>query len=294
MQSFGIKGVFLALKAVFNAVFLILCFFTVHFTPLCVTIFTEMLTIVNRSILMNIAIIDDSATDRTLLSNYLMRYMADKQIPGSITITEFESGEDFFASYSFNSFHIVFIDCYMYGMSGMDVAKKLRNQKDTCAIFFTTSSPEYAVESFLVKASGYLLKPYKYGIFCQSLDLCDTIKLLISNPYVDYPDGKSILRFYISDIICCNTDGHYIEVVCKTKGNIRFRSSFDAFSTPLLEYPQFLISCRGHLINMDYVKNIEDCDFIMEDDTHVPITKKLKTEIKGSYERYLLSKVAQK
>ena len=242
---------------------------------------------------MNIAIIDDSSTDRILLSSFLKRYLKENHVQIPATITEFESGEDFFASYTANYFQIVFIDCYMYGISGMEVAKKLRDREDTCAIFFTTSTPEYAVESFLVKASGYLLKPYKYEDFCKSVNLSDTVKLLVSNPFVEYPDGKNILRLFVSDIIFCNTNGHYIQVVSKSRGNLRFRCSFDAFSTPLLEYPQFLTSCRGHLINMDYVKHIEDCDFIMEDNSHVPITKKSKTEIRGIYENYLFSKMAQ-
>ena len=243
---------------------------------------------------MNIAIIDDNATDRVLLSNFLKRYLLENHIPSPENITEFESGEDFFASYTVNSFQIVFIDYYMFGMSGMEVAKKLRNSEDTCAIFFSTSTPEYAVESFLVRASGYLLKPYKYEYFCKAIALSDSVKAFVSNPFVEYADGKNILRLFVSDIIFGNTDGHYIQVVSKSRGNLRFRCSFDTFSTPLLEYPQFLTSCRGHLINMDYVKDIEDCDFIMEENTHVPITKKSKTEIKGIYENYLFTKMAQK
>ena len=101
---------------------------------------------------MNIAIIDDTATDRILLSTFLKRYMEENNIKSHFHIYEFESGEDFFASYSHTMFDFLFIDYYMHGMSGMDVAKKVRNADDSCAIFFTTSSPDHAIESFLVKA----------------------------------------------------------------------------------------------------------------------------------------------
>lgn len=241
---------------------------------------------------MNIAIIDDNATDRILLSSFLKRYLKENDILNSATINEFESGEDFFASYTSNFFQIVFIDCYMFGISGMEVAKKLRHEADNCAIFFTTSTSEFAVESFLVKASGYLLKPYKYEDFCKSVNLCDTVKLFVSNPFVEYPDGKNTLRIFISDIIYGNTNGHYIHLASKSRGDLRFRCNFDTFSTPLLKYQQFLVCCRGHLINMDYVKEIEDCDFIMKDNSHVPMTKKSKNEIKEMYKNYLFSKMA--
>ena len=68
---------------------------------------------------MNIAIIDDNATDRILLSSFLKRYLKENDILNSATINEFESGEDFFASYTSNFFQIIFIDCYMFGISGI-------------------------------------------------------------------------------------------------------------------------------------------------------------------------------
>lgn len=241
---------------------------------------------------MNIAIIDDTATDRFLLSTFLNRYFEENNSELEFHIFEFESGENFFHTYSHTTFDLLFIDYYMFGMSGMDVAKRVRSTDSNCAIFFTTSSPDYAIESYLVKASGYLLKPYKYEDFSPLLDLCDIMKQYAANQFVDYMDGKNVARLFISDIISCTTDGHYINVASKKKGMLKIRSSFDAFSSPLLAFPQFLVTCRGYLVNMDYVKGIEDCDFIMENDCHIPITKKSKTEIKGAYQKYLFSKEA--
>ena len=110
---------------------------------------------------MNIAIIDDTATDRILLSSFLKRYVKENHSESNFNISEFESGEAFFNPYLPNMFDVLFIDYYMFGMSGMDVARKVRDIDDNCAIFFILIS-DYAIESFLVKASGYLLKPYKY------------------------------------------------------------------------------------------------------------------------------------
>ena len=241
---------------------------------------------------MNIAIIDDTATDRIILSTFLKRYLAENDVKSDFHIYEFESGEDFFATYTKTMYDIVFIDYYMHGMSGMDVAKEMRSTNNTCPIFFTTSSPDHAIESFLVKASGYLLKPYKYEHFCQLLNLCDALKKYVHNPYVEYQDGKNTHRLLISDIISCHTSGHYVIVAIKDKENLKIRSSFDAFSTPLLSYPQFLVTCRGYLVNMDYISAMEDCDFVLKNDSFIPITKKIKTEIKNTYQKYLYSKTA--
>ena len=239
---------------------------------------------------MNIAIIDDTATDRLLLLHFLQRFLKETHICQPCNIQEFESGEEFFQCFPATPFDLVFIDYYMMGMCGMDVAQKIRQTDAQCALFFTTSSPDYAIESFLVKASGYLLKPYKYEHFCSLLKLCDTVKSFLCNPYVEYCHGKNTIRLLVSDIIHCTTQGHYVDIALKGKQPIHFRSTFDNIATPLLQYPQFLVSCRGALINMDYVKEIQDCDFVMCDATLIPITKKAKCDITNTYRRYLLAK----
>lgn len=241
---------------------------------------------------MNIAIIDDTATDRTLLSAFLKRYLKKSVPKCEFHIYEFESGEAFFSTYAHTMFDLLFIDYYMHGMSGMEVAREVRSTNHSCAIFFTTTSPDYAIESFLVKASGYLLKPYKYAELFQLLNLCDVLQQYAAKPFVEYRDGKNNYRLFLSDIISCTTNGHYVIISLKDREYLRIRSSFDAFSTPLLSYPQFLITCRGYLINMDYVSSVEDCDFIMKNNASIPITKKNKTEIKGIYEKYQFLKTA--
>ena len=52
------------------------------------------------------------------------------------------------------------MDIYMGTMTGMDAARKLRDAKDTAALIFITSSDAYAVESYDVQASYYLMKPF--------------------------------------------------------------------------------------------------------------------------------------
>ncbi len=239
---------------------------------------------------MNIIILDDIATDRVILIHFLKRFFKEQGITTQYTITEYESGEDFFADDSTVDCDVIFIDYYMHEMSGMDVAKRIRQYDEKVAIFFTTSCPDYAIESFLVKASGYLLKPYKYEDFEQLLLFCDCFKSIIQNPYIEYVDGKNTFKFLLSDIMYCTANGHYVNLTMKDGSESRVRSSFDNFTTPLLAHEEFLISCRGYLINMDYAVSVDNCDFIMKDKTRIPITKKTKNEIRNLYEEYIFNK----
>lgn len=60
----------------------------------------------------------------------------------------------------------------MDGITGMETAKRVRKMDHDCRIIFITTSPEFAVESYDVSASFYLLKPIeKDGVFYASVML---------------------------------------------------------------------------------------------------------------------------
>ena len=58
-------------------------------------------------------------------------------------------------------FHIILLDILMPLLNGMDTARELRQYDKTVKIIFLTSSPEFALESYDVKAYSYLLKPMR-------------------------------------------------------------------------------------------------------------------------------------
>ena len=56
-------------------------------------------------------------------------------------------------------YDVILLDICMPGMNGIQCAKDIRQYDNLVKIIFLTSSTEYAVESYSVKAHNYLLKP---------------------------------------------------------------------------------------------------------------------------------------
>ena len=71
---------------------------------------------------MHFAIIDDLEADRLKLSNALNRYLTEQAILLDNPIVEYENGESFLADFTQVSFDINFIDMYMKGITGLEVA----------------------------------------------------------------------------------------------------------------------------------------------------------------------------
>ncbi|GAB6877177.1 LytR/AlgR family response regulator transcription factor [Thermaerobacter litoralis] len=57
-------------------------------------------------------------------------------------------------------YDVVFLDIAMPGISGLELAERLKQQPGAPYVIFTTAYDEYAVKAFEARALDYLLKPY--------------------------------------------------------------------------------------------------------------------------------------
>ncbi|MCL2627701.1 MAG: response regulator [Oscillospiraceae bacterium] len=102
---------------------------------------------------MNIIAVDDEYLQLIDLA------LAIKTAIPTANIQTFESPTDAAAFGSKNLIDIAYLDINMPGLSGIELAKKLRDTNPQVNIIFTTGYDEYAKESYNVQASGYLTKP---------------------------------------------------------------------------------------------------------------------------------------
>lgn len=58
-----------------------------------------------------------------------------------------------------NQADVAFLDIEMFGISGIELAKKFKDKCNNINIIFVTGYSEYALEAVSLRASGYLIKP---------------------------------------------------------------------------------------------------------------------------------------
>ena len=73
---------------------------------------------------MRIAVVDDIKEERTLLHGWLYSQLSRRNVPADIV--EFESGEEFLLAAKERPFTVLFLDIYMGGANGIEIAKELR------------------------------------------------------------------------------------------------------------------------------------------------------------------------
>ncbi|WP_321971893.1 response regulator [Paratractidigestivibacter sp.] len=102
---------------------------------------------------MNILVVDD----KRLAVNALIRILGE--IDPSWPVEGVTSGEEALVIAKGNRPDVVFLDIEMPGISGLELARRLREMSQDINIVFVTAHSEYALEAHGLYPSGYLLKP---------------------------------------------------------------------------------------------------------------------------------------
>lgn len=234
---------------------------------------------------MRVAIIDDLDICRKEIQHCLERYFSQNCAWETPVIEEFASGEEFLSRFIPESYDIIFIDQYMDGLSGMRTAEHIRECDTFVALIFITTSKDHAIDSYGVRACGYLVKPYEYKDFEKTLNLAGLEKIRNAR-FIQIEQNKILLR----EILWCTQDGHYIQIHTLKQGILRFRISFKEFSVLLNPYPQFLTCYKCCIVNLDRVRCMDGGDFIMVTGEKVLSSQRKKHKIESMYYTYLFHK----
>ncbi|HDN2346046.1 TPA: response regulator transcription factor, partial [Clostridioides difficile] len=122
-----------------------------------------------------IVICEDDITQIAFLRECILKSL--EGISSQIELFEFNSGEELLET-NLEGIDIFFLDIKMLQLTGMDVAKIIRETNDTSEIIFITSIVDYIQEGYKVRAYRYLLKPIDFGDLNESILSCisDIIK----------------------------------------------------------------------------------------------------------------------
>lgn len=239
---------------------------------------------------MNIAVIDDNTADCEIIVKYLREYIVEHCIDMPVSIMTFESGEKFLRSFVQNVYDIIFVDYYMNSMSGIDTAHIIRETDRTAIIIFTTVSRDFAIESYKVKASGYLVKPISYKDFNELLSLLD-VRRLKEQQFIEVTSGYNTVRIPLKDIAYCNMAGHYVQIHTSSFGICRSRMTFTKLCDLLAPYPEFLTCYRGCIVNMNHISHMDDLTFYMDCGERIYLNRKGHDKILKNYYEFLFDKI---
>lgn len=216
---------------------------------------------------LNIAVCDDLKEERVKLARMLKAYCQQKDIESQISL--YASGKELLSSLRVpGQINILFLDIYMPDYSGVDTARDLRKLDRRCAIVFVTTSTDHGLESYEVEASDYLVKPVAQEDVARAMDwYLEHMPEELRTLHV-YSDGEW-MDFPLSSILYIEILDHQSYIHMENRTVVVRRGINDLASS--IDSEDFLRCHRSYLVNLNFVKGIENRDFRLTDDTLIPI-----------------------
>ena len=221
--------------------------------------------------MINIAICDDNEIQRELLTDQITAY--GEEHPG-IECRSFAGGEELLRYVEENGpFAIYLLDVLMPGRNGMETAAALRQRKDEGRIIFITASADYAVSSYDVDATYYLLKPVDPEKLYRILDrVTAELRREEKTITVRLRTARQDDTLNISDITCVELNNrvpvYHLQDGSAPEGTA-LRGAFRELMAPLLEHPEFCACGASLVVNFDYVESMDGEAIQMKDGTEL-------------------------
>lgn len=244
---------------------------------------------------MNIAIVDDDIHELQAAEYYLREFIKKNypELFPNIKIQTFSGSNDFLNAFKPGLFQLVILDIMMGEINGLQTAQIIRARgDDDVNIVFLTNNDNFILNGYRVFAVGYFLKP----ISDHEEDFANTFNYIFPKICKETPEvvlnveGAEILVPF-RNIFYADIDyRHRLCVYLADGKKFVTTNNYSDIQSVLLADERFLECYHRIIINMDYVKSMEENDFTLMDGTSIPISQRKKKAVKRAFMQYFAHK----
>ena len=233
-----------------------------------------------------IAVCDDDAgfLEQT---KQMLRNWRDGQIPLGISL--FTDADALIRCHSADPFDILFLDVVMPLLNGIEAAQEIRGFDRTVKIVFLSVSPEFAVDSYTVKADNYLLKPVNPQrlFFCLD-ELQEEMQQLEKS--ITVKSTTAVHRVRLQDVEYLESQGKL--VIFNLTGGLTVHGTepLYAYEKSLLLDDGFFKCHRSYLVNIYKIKTYTAKEITMTSGSRIPISRSCHKEFEAAYFATLFGK----
>lgn len=180
------------------------------------------------------------------------------------------------------------LDVMLPGTSGIQGAEILRQRSGDPVIVFITSSLESAVDGYRVNAAGFLLKPVTRELFDETMQRVTEQRLNLEKAVLSVVCNRTPVELALDQLVFFESRLHRVYANL-AGGEIISIGQKLSWVQEKLEYCRGFLRChQSYLVNLDYVRNLEDSCFVMDNGRMVPVSRNFYKESKQAYYRYRL------
>jgi len=238
---------------------------------------------------MKIAICDDEALCIKQTVDIVHAY-AEAHPEHHISYTAFEWTDDLLeAAGRIGGFDIYILDIVMQGdMNGIQLGQRLREMNDNGKILYLTSSEEYAIDSFKVKAFNYITKPIERDSFFAALDeVCELIER--SDKSIIVKTKENSVKVHFDTIMYAQLHRRsviYYLVGGNTVESTTIRKTFSEAMAELICDHRFVCCGASMIVNLSHITMVESEAIVFRNKHKAHLGKKACRELRGAWNDY--------
>lgn len=242
--------------------------------------------------MLKIALCDDEPGQCDITGACLRQYMEER--PGlAARLTVFSCGAELLKqTEDEGSFDLYVLDVIMPELSGIDVGVKLRELGSDAPIIYLTTSPDFAVDSYLAQAFYYLLKPVDrprlFGVLDQAVTLLE--KRRAASIPVKTKNGVRLAP--LDEILYVELAGRAVRYHLRggeAVDSVTLHSPFQEEIAPLLADARFVLCGSSFAVNLHYVTAVDKGELSVKGGCRVPLSRRLAAQVKKRWGDYWLN-----
>lgn len=203
--------------------------------------------------MLNIAVVEDDGQDMEQLLSYIERYVQEKGV--QLQTFPFTDGrallEDYQARYD-----IIFLDIEMPGLSGMDVAERIRARDSDVVLVFVTQIAQYAIQGYAVGALDYVLKPVGYRTFSVKLERAMNLARRHSSSQVLIRQSDGVVRLDTRQIYYIDVHDRMLHYHTEL-GDFSTRETLQSVEEKLSPF-HFVRGNHWYIVNLYHVSGVRE------------------------------------
>lgn len=229
--------------------------------------------------LMKIAICDDDIQFIEEVCILLEQWAKKHSL--EVTLYRFTNGDDLILGHRNECMDLVFLDVIMPLLNGIDTAREFRSHNWMMPVVFLTSSREFAVDSYEVKALNYLLKPLDEGKLFSVLE--DFLKIFSqSKAAFTAKTSFGFCKIVMEDVNYLEAQNRQVLVYLSDGTTIRIRELFSRCETVFTLEAGFFKCHRSYIVNLNRVKQFTKTQ-LTTGTAVVPISRNRYAAFKEAY-----------
>lgn len=221
--------------------------------------------------------------DETFALKVIENFCAD--IEGITLLKTFSNATDGLKYLNKFPVDLVFLDIDMPSLNGIELFKKM---KQSTLVIFITSRADYAIEGFNLRAMDYLLKPFSFERFQESvkraqeyLNLTSQTEQTVDSHYLFIRADFSLIKIPIADIIYIEALDDYLKIYIQDQKTLVARMTMKAILEKL-PASKFVRTHRSFIVATERIKALR-AKFVLVDRLEIPVGRNYLEEVEKKF-----------